>query len=189
MKKMIVPLLIAIALSFGCTKECELKIYNDTPIMQKAKIDGIIYEIQSNGTPAVEEYYLDSYLLLSETQEVAVEYVANSPISYRSPKTFKVEMKPGKNKTYHIKYDRGRIQMRNISPLTLDQILLKKEGSNEWSEDLYDGVLLPDEIDEIAIKAGNYTMKLIDAYGVEYPLVEIEIIAGEQLMHFFTGEM
>lgn len=189
MKKLIVPMIVLLILLNACTKECELTIYNDTPIMQKAKIDGIIYEIGANGEPAVEEYFLNSYLIISETVKVQVEYVANSPISYRSPKIFKVEMKPGKDRTFHIRYDRGRIQMRNISPITLDQILLQEEGKEKWSEDLYEGVLDPDDIDEITIKAGSYKMKLIDAYGTVYPLEDIEIVAGEQLMYFFTGEM
>ena len=28
---------------FGCAKECELVVYNKTPIQQTVKIDGIIY--------------------------------------------------------------------------------------------------------------------------------------------------
>ena len=44
-------------------------------------------------------------------------------------------------------------------------------------------------IDVIAVKEGNYTLKMIDVYGTEYPLQEVEIIAGEQVMVMFTGEM
>jgi len=188
MRIVIISFLLLIALLTGCAKECELKIYNDTPIMQKAKIDGIIYELQSEGEPAVQDYFLNSFIIASETKKVDVEYVANSPVSYVSPRTFKVEMKPGKNRSFHIVYDRGRLQIRNISPFTLDQILLKQPGE-EWSEDLYEGFLLPDEIDVIAVKAGSYSMKLIDAFGIEYPVVEIDIVVGEQLSYFFTGEL
>ncbi len=189
MRNFMIFVIISAALLAGCAKDCELRIYNDTPILQRAMIDGIVHDIQAGGEPAVETFYLNSYIILSETVKVDVEYIANSPISYRSPKKFKVEMKPGKDKTYRIKYDRGQIQLRNISFVDLDQVLLKKEGSDQWSEDLYEGILEPEEIDEIAVKAGNYTMKILDGFGTEYPLEEIEVIAGEQLQYFFDGQM
>lgn len=189
MRTVIILVLLLIVLLTGCAKECELKIHNDTPILQKAMIDGIVYELQSDGEPAVQEYFLNSYIITSETVKVEVEYLPNSPVSYVSPQKFKVEMKPGKDRSFHIVYDRGRLQIRNISSFTLDQILLKQADETEWSEDLYEGFLLPNEIDVIAVKAGTYSMKLIDAYGVEYPVEQIEIVAGEQLDYFFTGDL
>lgn len=174
---------------FGCAKECELVVYNKTPIQQTVKIDGIIYHIPANVGYADETFYLNSFVLWNEKINVSVEYVANSPVSFRSPKTFTVEMEPGKDRSYNVRYDRGQIQLRNISSIILDQVLLRTNNSEEWSEDLYEGSLEPDGIDVIAVKEGNYTLKMIDVYGTEYPLQEVEIIAGEQVMVMFTGEM
>jgi len=174
---------------FGCAKECDLSVYNKTPIQQTVKIDGIIYNISANVGYAEETYYLNSYGLWNEKINVSVEYVANSPVSFRSPKTFTVEMKPGKDRSYDVRYDRGQIQLRNISSIILDQVLLKTNNSEDWSEDLYEGTLGPDGIDVIAVEEGSYTAKMVDVYGTEYPLQEVEIIAGEQVMVMFTGEM
>jgi hypothetical protein len=183
-------ILLAILISLlGCAKECDLAVYNNTPIQQTVKIDGHIFNMPANDGYAKETYFLNSYALWNDKINIPVEYVANSPVSYRSPRTFTVEMEPGKDRTYHVRYDRGQIQLRNISSITLDQVLLKTNNSEEWSEDLYEGALEPDGIDVIAVEEDNYTLKILDVYGTEYPSQEIVVIAGEQLMVIFTGEM
>lgn len=189
MIKYMVLLILLASLMISCSKESNLTIYNDTPIMQKASVNGYVYELTANGEPAVETFYLNSFLITGETADVIVEYIPNSPVSYRSYKKIKLQMKPGKDKTLHINYDRGQIQLRNISMVTLDQVLLREIDKDPWTDDLYEGVLEPDEIDIIAYKAGNYAIKIVDATGTEYPEEEIEIICGEQLLYFFTGDM
>ncbi|HPR18211.1 MAG TPA: hypothetical protein PLD62_08185, partial [Candidatus Cloacimonadota bacterium] len=146
----------------GCLSEVELKIYNNTPIQQTAKIDGIVYILEANGEPAVETYYLTDYLVTSETVKVQVEYVANSSVSFRSPKTFKVEMKAGKDRTFHIKYDRGQVEFRNISSVTICQVLLQEIGADDWTTCIFEGEILPDEIEVVAAQYGNFKMKIID---------------------------
>ncbi len=182
-------LLVVLISLLGCAKECDLSVYNKTPIQQTVKIDGIIYNIPANIGYAEETYFLNSFILWNEKINVSIEYVANSPVSFRSPKTFTVEMEPGKDRSYNVRYDRGQIQLRNISSIILDQVLLRTNNSEEWSEDIYEGSLEPDGIDVIAVEEGSYTLKILDAYGTEYPLQEVEIIAGEQVMVMFTGEM
>ena len=86
-RKILIILIVLLSL-LACVKESELIIHNDTPIKQEVIIDGTIYEIFPNDPPVKEPYFLNSYVLWNEIVKVSVEYVANSPISYRSPKMF-----------------------------------------------------------------------------------------------------
>ena len=189
MIRKILFLMIVLLSLLACAKESELIIHNDTPIVQKVKIDGIIFDIFPNDPPVRETYFLNSYVLWNEIVKVPVEYVPNSPISYRSLKSFTVEMKPGKDKTYHINYDRGCIQLRNLSSVRIYQMLTRTDIYDDWSDNILPVTLYPDEIRTVALKENYYSIKLIDDFGTEYPIEHIIVVAGETIMLVFTGEL
>lgn len=184
-----VLMILSILLLIGCDTDTELRIYNDTPIMQQARVNGYTHQIAPGGEPVVEKFILNHYLFFGETAEVVVEYLPNSPISFRSYKKMNLKIKPNQERKLHINFDRGQLQLRNLAPVALDQVLLQEIGKTSWTEDLYEGILEPENIDIIAHQAGSYNLKFIDAYGIEYPVSQIEIVAGEQLMIIFDGSL
>ena len=127
-------------------------------------------------------------MFFSETVKVPVEYVETL---YRSYKKFNVTMKPNKDKKYHVTFDRAGLQLRNISPgITVDKVQLREVDDDEWSEDLYDGYLLPDEVEEpFPVPRGIFYMRLEDLYGGQYPEELVEFIAGEIFVYFFDGQL
>ena len=185
MLRMIYLTLLVLLLLTGCVKEAELTIYNDTPLLAKVSIDGIIYELSAGGEPAKETYYLDSYLLFGENIKVPITYIQTTP--YRTQKQFNAEMKPGKDKTYHVKFDRGQMQFWNISPVTIWEITLREIDDDEWSDNLLNEVIYPNDNKVIPFEYGNYIMKIVDPNGYEWLQVEVEIIAGETLTYYFWG--
>jgi hypothetical protein len=185
MLRMIYLVLLVIILLTGCMKEAELTVYNDTHLQAKVSIDGLIYDLAPEGEPAKETYYLDSYLLYGDKLEIPVEYIQTTP--YRTEKKFTVEMKPGKDKTYHIRFDRGQMVFWNISPVTIYEIKVRDVDDDEWSDNLLQNVIDPDDNSVIPIPYGNYIMKISDPNGFEWLQDEIEIPAGETITYWFWG--
>ncbi|MFC1898159.1 hypothetical protein ACFLYJ_01160 [Candidatus Cloacimonadota bacterium] len=184
MLRMIYLFLLVFILLTGCMKEAELTIHNDTPSLAKVSIDGIIYDLYE-GESAKETYYLDSYLLFGDTEKIPVRYIQTTP--YRTEKQFTVEMKPGKDKTYNVKFNRGLIQFWNLSPVIIYEISVREIDDDEWSENLITDVINPDDITTFPVKAGHYMLRIIDPNGFEYQQIQIEIIAGETEDLLFYG--
>ncbi|MDO9577813.1 MAG: hypothetical protein Q7J16_08010 [Candidatus Cloacimonadales bacterium] len=185
MPRMIYLVLMALIMLTGCLKEAELTISNNTPLLAKVSIDGIIYELPAGGEPAKETYYLNSYLLFGESVKVPVEYIQTTP--YRSQKRFNVEMKPGRDKSYHVKFNRGQLQFWNLAPVTIYSMKIRETDDDEWSDNLLDDVVYSEENEVIPIEDGIYFVRLVDPNGFEYEQFEIEIIAGETLPYYFWG--
>ena len=169
----------------GCAKEAELLIYNDTPLQAKVSIDGIIHEMAAEGDPVREIFYLNSYLLFGEGVSVPVEYIQTTP--YRTQRQFNVKLKPGQDKTYHVRFDRGQMQFWNISPVSVYEISIREIDDDEWSDNFLDSVIYTDDNEVIPIPYGNYIMRIIDHNGFEWLQDEIEITAGETITYWFWG--
>ena len=187
MRKNLYALILFLIIIAGCAKEADLTIYNDTGQTITVKVDHIIYQMYPNSEPIVNTYYLNSFIFFGETVKVPVEYVETL---YLSHKKFNVTMKPNKDRKYHVTFDRAGLQLRNISPgITIDKVQLREVDSDEWSDDLYDGYLLPEEIDTFPVPSGIFYMRIEDVYGVQYLEELIEFIAGETFIYFFDGQM
>ena len=182
MKRMIYFILLLI-LAAGCSREAELVISNETPVLMKVSIDGYIHDLPAGGEPVKEIFYLNSYLLFGETVKVPVEYIQTTP--FRSYKKINVEMKPGMEKKLAVRFDRGQLELWNLSTVPIYAITICKTGDDEWSENLISEVLLHEDSAVIPIKSGSYLMKLVDPSGFEFDVVELEIIAGETLTFWF----
>ncbi|MCD4797095.1 MAG: hypothetical protein K8R49_08010 [Candidatus Cloacimonetes bacterium] len=182
--KHILYIMIFFSLFFAsCAKESELKIYNDTGHVITVKVDHFAHRMLNDGEPVINTYYLNSYILFGETVEVPVEYVESF---YRSHKKFIVTMKPNKDKVYHVIFDRAGLEIRNVLHGTIiDKVQLREVSSDEWSDDLYEGYLPPDEIDTIPVLPGTYYIRIEDVYELQYPEELIEFTVGETTMYVF----
>jgi hypothetical protein len=165
-------------------KEAELTVKNETPLLAKVSIDGIIYELYE-GESATETYYLDSYLLFGDTKKVPVKYIQTTP--YRTEKKFNVEMKPGKNEEFSVKFNRGQIQFWNISAVSVYEVCVRDIDDDDWSENLLNNVIAPEENEVFPIGAGHYMMRILDPNGFEWLQEEIEINVGETITYWFWG--
>ena len=160
-----------------------MKIYNDTGQVLTVKVDHFVHRMLNNDEPVINTYYLNSYILFNETVEVPVEYVETF---YRSHKKFNVTMKPNKDKVYHVIFDRAGLKIRNVLHGTIiDKVQLREVNSDEWSDDLYDGYLHPDEIGTISVSPGTFYIRIEDVYELQYPEELIEFTAGETTMYVF----
>ena len=130
MKKKIFYLIILTLLG-ACAKQSDLTIYNDTDHLVKIIMNGTIYRLLSNDPPAVETFYLNSFILFGETVDVPI--IIEGQI-YLEHKEFKIEMKPNKDRSYHVELDRAGMQISNpsIYPITGAQ-LRKEDGDWEYA--------------------------------------------------------
>ena len=126
--KKILLFLILLTLLGACAKQSDLTIYNDTDHSIRIIMNGTIYQLFPNEPPAVEKFYLNSFILYGETVDVPI--IIEGQI-YLEHKEFSIEMKPNKNRSYHVRYDRAGIQISNPSIYTITSLQLKKE-SDDW---------------------------------------------------------
>ncbi len=182
--KYILYIIIFFSLFFtGCAKESELKIYNDTGQVITVKVDHFVHKMLNDGEPVTNTYYLNSFILFGETVEVPVEYVETL---YRSHKKFNVTMKSNKDKECHIIFDMAGLEIRNVLlGIIIDKVQLREVNSDEWSDDLYEGYLPPDEIGTISVPPGTFYIRIEDVYEVQHPEELIEFTAGETTMYVF----
>ena len=71
MKKKIL-FLISVTLLVACAKQSNLTVYNDTDHSIRIIMNGTIYQLFPNEPPAVENFYLNSFILYGETVDVPI---------------------------------------------------------------------------------------------------------------------
>ena len=131
MKRIFFLLIVLIALA-ACARQSDLTVYNDTEQSVRVVLGSTIHQLFPNDPPAVETCYLNSFILFGETKEVLV--IIDGQI-YLENKDFHIEMKSGKDKSYHIELDRAGIQISNPSIYTITRTQLKKEDG-DWEDAL-----------------------------------------------------
>jgi len=183
MKKWIV-LLFSAYLLVSCTKKASITIQNESGLMNKVQVDSDIYTIYWNSEPLTIDYYLDSYLLFSETQKVKFESIGSPFIK---PEKFTITLKPGDTKKYTITKDRAVLRIQNSSFETIYQVLVQKDETSSWSDNLIEGYINPNNSADIPLELDYQFLKIVDAYSLEYPVEEIELVAGEYYHYTFTG--
>ena len=71
MKKILIFLIFLILIG-ACAKQSDLTIHNDTGHSIRIIMNGTIYQLLSNDPPAVETFYLNSFILFGETIDVPI---------------------------------------------------------------------------------------------------------------------
>lgn len=177
--------LILLALLGACTKQSDLTIYNDTSHSIRIIMDGTIHQLLSNDPPAIETFYLNSFILFGETIDVPI--IIEGQI-YLEQKEFTIKMKPNKDKSYHVEFDRAGLQISNVSIHTISKVQLRRENDQNWSESVIDEILFSEELGQVFSIIPNYDfIKITDIFETEYPEELIELNAGETTTYIFTG--
>lgn len=178
-------ILVTIILLGACAKQSDLTIYNDTDHSIRIIMNGTIHQLFLNDPPAVEKFYLNSFILFGETIDVPIIIEGQT---YLEPKEFTIEMKPNKDKSYHVEFDRAGLQINNVSPYTISIVQLRKEGEADWSENIIDEVLYTETSSPMISILPDYDyIKITDTFENEYPEELIELNAGETTTFIFTG--
>jgi len=184
MKKILIFLIFLIFIG-ACAKQSDLTIYNDTGHSIRIIMDGTIYLLLSNDPPAIETFYLNSFIFLGESINVPI--IIEGQI-YLEHKEFTIEMKPNKDRSYHVEFDRAGLQINNVSIHTISKVQLRKEGEEDWSENIFDEILSPEALGRIISIIPDYDLiKITDIFETEYPEELIELNAGESTIYVFTG--
>ena len=181
----IIALLTVFFLLVACAKESELTIYNDTGHSVTVIFNDTIHQLFSNDPPAVEIFYLNSFILFGETINVPI--IIERQI-YLEPKNFTIEMKPNKDKSYHVEFDRAGLQINNVSIYPIGVVQLRKESDEEWSENVIEEILYPETLGQVfSISPDFIHIKITDIYDTEYQEELIELNTGETTTYIFTG--
>jgi hypothetical protein len=184
MKKFILFLLPALLFFSACAKESYLTVHNDTGQTITIKVDHISHLMYPNSEPVVETYFLNSFIFYGEIKKVPVEYVGTP---YLKQNNFTVELKPGKDKVYHVKLNLACLKIRNLSPgLTITKVRLMDVDGVEWTEE-YEVYIAAEEIETISVEPGNKFVQIEDIYESIYQSEYIELIAGETSVYNFFG--
>ncbi len=184
MKKIIILLIVLIALG-ACARQSDLTVYNDTGQSVRVVLGSTIHQLFPNDPPAVETCYLNSFILFGETKKVPV--IVDGSM-YLENKDFHIEMKPGKDKSYHIELDRAGIQISNPSIYTITSAQLRMEDG-DWEYalgffDVYSEELSP----TMSVLADYDQIKIFYDIGynqVEYIEDVIELNIGETTTYIF----
>lgn len=186
MKKKLLFLFLLILL-VACAKKSNLTIYNDSSISIRVIMNGTIYHLFQNDPPAVETFYLNSFILYGETIDVPIIIEGHT---YLEHKEFTIEMKPNKDKSYHVELDRAGLQISNPSIFTITGAQLRRE-EDDWeyalgffgvySEELSPNFSVSEDYDYIRIyyDIGNEQ--------IEYIENTIDLIIGETTTFIFIG--
>jgi len=186
MKKTLTLLIILILLG-ACARQSDLSVYNDTNHSIRVILNGTIYQIPQNDppVPVVETFYLNSFILFGETIDVPI--IIEGQI-YLEPKEFTIKMKPNKDKTYHVEFDRAGLQINNVSLFPINVVQLRNEGAEDWSENVIDDTLYTETSSSILSIIPDYDyIKMIDIFETEYPEELIEFNVGETTTFVFFG--
>ena len=182
MNKIILFLIVQIL--FGaCARQSDLTVYNDTGHTITIVLDGTIYQLLANDPPAVEQFYLNSFILFGETIDVPIIIYGQIFLEH---KEFTIEMKPNKDKKYHVEYNRAGLQINNVSLFPIDIVQLRKEGEDDWSENIIDEIIHTETLSPIISVIPDYDyIKITDIFGNEYPDELIELNAGVTTIYIF----
>lgn len=185
MKKKLIFLVFLILIG-ACAKQSDLTIHNDTGHSIRIIMNGTIHQLLSNDPPAVETFYLNSFILFGETIDVPIIIEGQIYLEY---KEFTIEMKPNKDKSYHVEYHRAGLQINNVSSHIISKVQLKKEGQEDWSENVIDEILSPEALGQIISIIPDYDLiKITDIFETEYPEELIDLNVGETTTYIFTGD-
>lgn len=168
MKKQILLLgLSVLALIFsGCsTKKSSLTINNNTNSALTVYVDSYPISIAPNNFYQ-EEYLLDKFLLFSETQTVKVKYEGYLYLA-GDKKTISIDA--DENKVLNLNINRGGLRVRNQSGIAVSQVNLREIGSDDWSGNIIDEIMLNSEF-SVPVLDKAYDMKLIDFTNREFVL-------------------
>jgi len=184
MKKILILLVAFIFLS-ACVRQSDLTIHNDTDHSIKVVLDGTIHQLPANDPPAIETFYLNSFILFGETIGVPIIIEGQT---YLEHKEFTIEMKPNKDKAYHVEFDRAGFQINNVSLFPISTVQLKKEGEADWSENIIDEILYTESLSPTFSIIPVYDfIKITDIFDTVYPEELIELNAGETTLFVFFG--
>ena len=184
MKKILIFLIFLILIG-ACAKRSDLTIHNDTGHSVRIIMNGTIHQLLSNEPPAVETFYLNSFILFGETIDVPI--IIDGQI-YLEHKEFTIEMKPSKDKSYHVEFDRAGLQINNVSIHIISKVQLRKEGEEAWSENVINEILSPEALGQVISIIPDYDLiNITDIFETEYPVELIDLNAGETTTYIFTG--
>ena len=97
-------------------------------------------------------------------------------------------MKPNKDKTYHVGFDRAGLQINNASLVPISIVQLRNEGNEDWSENVIDDTLYNETSTSILSIIPDYDyIKMTDIFETEYPEELIEFNVGETTTFIFFG--
>lgn len=184
MKKLLMLLIVLILLG-ACAKQSDLSIYNDTSHTITVILNGTIYQLLQNDPPAVETFYLNSFVLYGETIDVPVIIEGQT---YLEHKEFEIEMKPNKDKTYHVEFNRAGLQINNVSLFSISTVQLRKEGEDEWSDNIIDEIIYTENLSSTFSVIPDYDfIMMTDTFGNEHTEESIELNVGETTTFVFFG--
>ncbi len=185
--KKVLTLLIILILIGACARQSDLTVYNDTEQSIRVVLGSTIHRLYPNDPPAVETCYLNSFILFGETKKVPV--IIDGQI-YLEHKDFHIEMKPGKDRSYHVVLDRAGIQISNPSIHTITGIQLRME-EYDWEYALgFFGVFSEELSPTMSISADYDQIKIF--YSIGYNQIEfiedtIDLVIGETTTYIFTS--
>lgn len=183
--KKILTLFITLILLGACAKQSDLTVYNDTEQSIRVVLGSTIHRLYPNDPPAVETCYLNSFILFGETKKVPV--IIDGQI-YLEHKDFHIEMKPGKDRSYHVVLDRAGLQINNVSLFPISIIQLRRNGEESWSENVIDEILYAETSSPIFSIIPDYDyIKMTDIFENEHPEEFIELNTGETTTFVFFG--
>ena len=183
--KKILTLLIILILLGACARQSDLTVYNDTEQSIRVVLGSTIHRLYPNDPPAVETCYLNSFILFGETKKVPV--IIDGQI-YLEHKDFHIEMKPGKDRSYHVVLDRAGLQINNVSLFPISIIQLRRNGEESWSENVIDEILYTETSSPIFSIIPDYDyIKMTDIFENEHPEEFIELNTGETTTFVFFG--
>jgi hypothetical protein len=181
MKKKAIILVLVIILS-ACSKQSDLSVYNDTGKSIKVILGSTIHQLMPNDPPAVETCYLNSFILFGETKKVSV--IVEGQV-FLKHKDFSVEMKPGKDRSYHVELDRAGLQISNPTVFTITAVDLKREDDNEW---VFSVLSAPDVIYSEELSAIISVLEYYDNIRIEYQIGIDQYAYKEDLVELNIGE-
>lgn len=168
----------------GCTQEGYLNVHNKTGSRAEVVIDGTRYTLI--GETTVEEmFYVDSYLLFSESVKVDIEHLGPMHLE---PRKYSVRISPNKTKHVNIYYDRSGLFMLNNSTTHIMEVYFREGETGELSENYLPEPIGYSETELFPVKPGTVYVVVIDGYGNDYESEEeIEFVAGENHTIVFNG--
>ena len=181
----IIMLLFTLIILGACAKQSDLIVYNDTGHTITVILNGTIYQHLQNDSTAVETFYLNSFILYGETIDVPVIIEGQT---YLEHKDFTIEMKPNKDKTYHVEFDLAGLQISNVSLFQISKVQLRKEGEDDWSENIIDEIIYTETLSPTFSVIPDYDFIMVtDTFGNEHPEDLIELNTGETTTFVFFG--
>ncbi|MCF7858143.1 MAG: hypothetical protein K9N07_02300 [Candidatus Cloacimonetes bacterium] len=182
MVRIILSTLVLILIT-ACATESEIEIFNDTENSVSFVLGDRIYHLLPADPPAAQTFYVNSYILFSET--LKVPFILEGQVFLESKeKVFRI--KANVNKKYHITFDRAGLQISNPSVYTISAVYLRREGDDDWGDSIIEEPIYSENISSVLSVEPDFNyIKITDSFGSEFQEEALDLQVGETTIYIF----